>query len=41
VQDEDTVALRALSAQLHHDERVFVSLIPVGDGITLALKQAA
>lgn len=40
VQDEDTVALRALSAKLHHDERVFVSLIPVGDGITLALKQA-
>jgi predicted O-methyltransferase YrrM len=40
VQDADTVALRALSAKLHHDERVFVSLIPVGDGITLALKQA-
>ena len=40
VQDEDTVALRALSAKLHHDARVFVSLIPVGDGITLALKQA-
>ena len=39
VQDEDTVALRALSAKLHHDERVFVSLIPVGDGITLAIKQ--
>lgn len=41
VQDEDTVALRALSGKLHHDERVFVSLIPVGDGITLALKQTA
>jgi predicted O-methyltransferase YrrM len=40
VQDADTVALRALSAKLHHDERVFVSLIPVGDGITLALKQS-
>ncbi len=39
VQDEDTVALRALSAKLHHDERVFVSLLPVGDGVTLALKQ--
>lgn len=41
VQDEDTVALRALSAKLHHDARVFVSLIPVGDGITLVLKQSA
>ena len=39
VQDEDTVALRTLSVKLHHDERVFVSLIPVGDGITLAIKQ--
>lgn len=39
VQDADTVALRALSQQLHHDPRVFISLIPVGDGITLALKQ--
>lgn len=41
VQDADTVALRALSAQLHHDERVFVSLVPIGDGLTLALKQTA
>lgn len=41
VQDADTVALRALSAKLQKDERVFVSLIPVGDGITLALKQGA
>jgi caffeoyl-CoA O-methyltransferase len=40
VQDAETVALRALSEKLHHDERVFVSLIPVGDGMTLAIKQA-
>ncbi len=40
VQDSETVALRALSEKLHHDERVFVSLIPVGDGMTLAIKQA-
>ena len=38
VQDADTVALRALSVKLHHDARVFISLIPVGDGVTLALK---
>jgi predicted O-methyltransferase YrrM len=39
VQDADTVALRALSQKLHHDERVFISLLPVGDGVTLAIKQ--
>ena len=39
VQDAETVALRALSQKLLHDERVFVSLLPVGDGVTLALKQ--
>ncbi|MGE0130072.1 MAG: class I SAM-dependent methyltransferase [Blastocatellales bacterium] len=39
VQDADTVALRALNEKLHHDERVFVSLIAVGDGISLAIKQ--
>ena len=38
VQDADTVALRALSVKLHHDARVFISLIPLGDGVTLALK---
>jgi caffeoyl-CoA O-methyltransferase len=39
VQDADTVALRALNEKLHHDERVFVSLIGVGDGMSLAIKQ--
>ncbi|HKQ73324.1 MAG TPA: class I SAM-dependent methyltransferase [Blastocatellia bacterium] len=39
VQDAETVALRALNEKLHHDDRVFVSLIPVGDGMTLAVKQ--
>jgi predicted O-methyltransferase YrrM len=39
VQDAETVALRALNEKLHHDERVFVSLIPVGDGMSLAVKQ--
>lgn len=40
VQDADTVALRALNAKLHADERVTVSLLPIGDGLTLALKRA-
>jgi predicted O-methyltransferase YrrM len=39
VQDADTVALRALNEKLHHDERVFVSLLPLRDGVSLAVKQ--
>ncbi|MBP6820675.1 MAG: class I SAM-dependent methyltransferase [Acidobacteria bacterium] len=39
VTDADTVALRALNAKLHQDERVFASLIGVGDGMNLAIKQ--
>ena len=39
VQDADTVALRALNEKLHHDARVFVSLVPVGDGMSLVRKE--
>jgi predicted O-methyltransferase YrrM len=39
VQDANTVALRALNEKLHHDERVFVSLLPLRDGISLAVKE--
>jgi predicted O-methyltransferase YrrM len=39
VQDADTVALRALNEKLHHDERVFVSLLPLRDGVSLVVKQ--
>ena len=37
--DADTLALQALNRKLHHDERVDVSLLPVGDGLTLARKR--
>jgi caffeoyl-CoA O-methyltransferase len=39
VQDADTRAIRALNEKLHHDERVMVSLLPIGDGLTLACKR--
>ena len=37
--DVDTIALRAFNDALHHDERIDVALLPVGDGVTLALKR--
>lgn len=39
VSDENTVALRHFNEVLHRDERVDLSLIPVGDGLTLARKK--
>jgi predicted O-methyltransferase YrrM len=38
-QSADTAALQALNAALHHDERVDLSLLPIGDGLTLARKR--
>lgn len=38
-QDADTSALRALNRWLHEDERVSISLVPIGDGLTLARKR--
>jgi caffeoyl-CoA O-methyltransferase len=39
VADEDTVALRHFNECLHRDERVDLSLVPIGDGLTLARKR--
>jgi predicted O-methyltransferase YrrM len=38
VRDATTRSLRAFNDKLHADERVALSLLPVGDGLTLALK---
>jgi len=37
--DADTVALRAFNEKVHADARVVHSLLPLGDGVTLALKR--
>ena len=36
---DDTAALQALNDKLHRDERVDLSLLPIGDGLTLARKR--
>jgi predicted O-methyltransferase YrrM len=36
--DADTVALRQFNDALHGDPRVALSMLPLGDGVTLALK---
>jgi predicted O-methyltransferase YrrM len=40
VQDKDTVALRAFNEKLHADERVWLTMLAVRDGLTLACKKA-
>lgn len=38
-QDDDTRAIRALNQKIHDDERVDVNMLPIGDGLTLAVKR--
>lgn len=38
-QDEGTQAIRALNKKLYTDERVDLSLVPIGDGVTLLRKR--
>ncbi|MFQ5890207.1 MAG: class I SAM-dependent methyltransferase [Gemmatimonadota bacterium] len=39
VDDAETAALRALNRKLHADARVSLSLVPIGDGLTLARRR--
>ena len=39
VQDRRTNTLRALNDTIHNDDRVVASLIPIADGLTLAMKK--
>ncbi|NIO42126.1 MAG: SAM-dependent methyltransferase [Burkholderiales bacterium] len=38
-QSEDTLAIREFNALVHADERVDICMLPIGDGLTLALKR--
>jgi len=38
-QDDDTVAIRSFNKSLKDDNRVDISLVPIGDGLTLARKR--
>ncbi|MFB8789637.1 MAG: class I SAM-dependent methyltransferase [Potamolinea sp.] len=39
VEDNQTQAIRNFNEKLHQDERVTLSLVPIADGLTLALKR--
>ncbi len=39
IQDNRTKKIRALNEKIHQDQRVTISLVPIGDGLTLARKR--
>lgn len=39
VQDSQTQAIRNLNKKIHQDSRVFSCIVPIADGLTLAIKQ--
>lgn len=41
VDDRDTRSVRALNAKVGHDDRVDISMVPIGDGIMLVRKRCA
>jgi caffeoyl-CoA O-methyltransferase len=38
VREPGTTAIREFNARIHHDERVALSMLPIADGVTLAVK---
>ena len=38
-QDENTLAIRAFNEPVSRDGRVWVSMLPISDGLTLAMKK--
>jgi caffeoyl-CoA O-methyltransferase len=38
-QDADTLAIRAFNTRIRDDDRVDLSLVPIGDGLALAMKR--
>jgi len=40
-QDEDTQAIRAFNERVSADDRVWVSMLPISDGLTLAMKKVS
>lgn len=38
-QTDDTCAIRQFNQRVHDDQRIDISLLPIGDGLTLALKR--
>lgn len=39
IMDNDTIILRELNNKIYNDERVSISMLPIGDGLTLARKR--
>jgi predicted O-methyltransferase YrrM len=39
ISDTSTNAIRALNKKIYNDKRVLASMLPIGDGLTLAIKQ--
>lgn len=40
IDEPGTVAVRKLNEMLHHDERIVLSMLPIADGINLAIRRA-